>query len=604
MQKQRLAGRRIHLGMMATMEQIGQGLQDYRSTYLRFMLMALALPLIAACGPIHGDDDVGELEMPPGGAVVQTLTLEPLATATASAGDLPERNFPDLVWLPFTSGLDDSRSVITVRPGKVGFEPSPVDLALFWDYGAATGKLAYASEFWHAASGSNRSVSDLWVYDYTTEDTTQWLPDNVSRALWSPVLRGDSAEQRLAAAIYNTETGHHDLALVHGPGQVERLASCASSSFSWSPDGSRLAYAAFDINEPEDLPEECEGIFVLSVEDGSLIRLSGSLPIRGGWVGIRPIWAEGQNALLYPGGSPEALFWVIPLDGSGAYQIEEEEAARNVGQDFLSRPQHALWSIEHRSLIGQIDAMTDPFGVWVYTFAEDMRAIEDAYRIDWGDHQHDTILVDWWEAGESVLLRDRTNTSPQNPFGEAAVWSLSNRQASELAFSRPVIDVPLHSQETRTGVAEVDKVIENFLSQDFKRRKGMILTLTTGCTTAEAVVRPPSCTAGQDAGTLVEVFPYREHRATKYVSPEELAKFLEFPLGGLYAVYRVPQGGFAQEWWPAGEYSVVFVTAEDDFGVEVILEGDQVVRIEFHQLTPVEYLCCFDGEYLLPPLTE
>jgi len=288
---------------------------------------------------------------------VETPTATEVGEAVATKIGEPDRDFPDLVWLPFTSGLDDSRSVLTVRPGQVGFEPSPVDLALFWDYNASDGMLAYASEFWHAASDSIRSVSDLWVYDYTTEDNAQWLPDDVSRALWSPVQLDDSAEQRLAAAIYNTETEHYDLALVLGPGQVERLASCASSSFSWSPDGSRLAYAAFDLNEPEDLPEECEGIFVLSVEDGSLTRLSGSLPIRGGWVGIRPIWAEGQNVLLYPGGSPEALFWVIPLDGSGAFQIDEKEAARNVGQEFLNRPQHALWSTEHRSLIGQIDAM-------------------------------------------------------------------------------------------------------------------------------------------------------------------------------------------------------------------------------------------------------
>jgi hypothetical protein len=201
-------------------------------------------------------------------------------------------------------------------------------------------------------------------------------------------------------------------------------------------------------------------------------------------------------------------------------------------------------------------------------------------------------------------MRDITNTSDLNPFGVAVVWSLEDRSASELASSRPVIEVPLHPQEVRAGVELVDRVIQIFLAQAFERRTDLIRTLTTGCTTTEYFVGPPLCRAGQVEGTLVEVFPYRMHRASHFAAPDELEVLLEFPLEGVYAVYRVPEAGFEETWWPAGEYSVVFASTEGELGVEVIIEGEQVVRIEFWPLTPVEVLYGAELEYLLPPLNQ
>src|SRR4030067_2390840 len=123
-------------------------------------------------------------------------------------------------------------------------------------------------------------------------------------------------------------------------------------------------------------------------------------------------------------------------------------------------------------------------------------------------------------------------------------------------------------------------------------------TVASACTRAEYSVAPPLCRAGQAEGTQVEVFPYREYRGSNYAAPEDLDAFLQVPRGGLYAVYRIPEGSFAEAWWPVGEYSVVFVSAEGDLGVEVVIEGDDVVRIEFWPLTPGEALDGAEVEYL------
>lgn len=582
-----------------------------RRLILTSLISSVGLLALSACSTFGFSIDIEEVslgdestQVPPLSDSLQAGSPEPEITVVVTAVSDTASEVPELVWASFANGLDESGNVLTVRPNQVGFEPSPVNFALYWDYSGATGRLAYASEFWRAARGSNRSVSDLWVYEYDTGEATQWLPDNVARASWSPLFPGRFSEQRLAAAIYNTEEGRYDLALVSGPGQVEWLASCASPTFSWSPDGTQLAYAAFSIGEPGDIPQECEGVYLVSLEDGSITQISGLLSLSGSWIGDQPIWAEGQNVLLFSEASPESVFWVIPLDGSGAFQLDSEPTAQNVGQEYLPRPMYSLWSAEHRSLIGQTEGMLDPFGVWVYTFSEDMRTIEEAYRIDWGEYSHDLILVGWWDAGDSVLLRDISNTSDLNPFGVAMVWALGDQYAFELSFSRPTIEVPLYPQEVRTGVAEVDRVIEYFLVRKYEWRRELVRTLVAACTTEEFVVGPPPCQAGQAAGTRVEVFPYRQYRAMKYVTPEELDAFLEFPLGGLFAVYRGPEGGFEEEWAPAGEYSVVFVSAEGELGVEVAIDGGQVVRIEFWPLTPVEMLDGAEVDYLLPPLGQ
>jgi hypothetical protein len=185
------------------------------------------------------------------------------------------------------------------------------------------------------------------------------------------------------------------------------------------------------------------------------------------------------------------------------------------------------------------------------------------------------------------------------------VWSLSDQYAFELSFSRPTIDVPVYPFVVRTGVDQVDQVIENFLVRKFDWRRDMLRTITVACTTDQANVGPPNCPPGTLDGTKVEVFPYREHGNTKYVSPDELDSFLQFPLGGLYAVYKIPEGGFQADWQPAGKYAVVFVDQEGKLGVELAVdEAGKVVRIEFWPLTPVEYLYDSEFDYLLPPLSQ
>jgi hypothetical protein len=245
--------------------------------------------------------------------------------------------------------------------------------------------------------------------------------------------------------------------------------------------------------------------------------------------------------------------------------------------------------------------MLDPFGVWVYRFSDDGTMIEEAFRINWGEYTRDLVLLGWWEPGESVMIRDISNPSTLNPLGEVVVWSLSSRSVVETISGTPTFAMTLYSAPLMSGVSQVDQLANVLLSGSAIERAAFANTIIAGCTQDEFVVGPPPCEVGMSEGTQVERFPYRLYREQRYVTPDEIPSIMEFEAEGVYAIYAVREAGFASEWLPAGEYRVVLVEATTQYTIEVVVEGDRIVLIEFWDLTPPEVFHDFNPDYILPP---
>lgn len=563
-------------------------------------LLFIAAFVLSACGVVQvGVESTETQNVDPAPIATPTSSPEPTLAEQTIPSVVSDGPGPDVFWMPYGAGLYESDDVIMVEEGVVGFSESPVTFEIFYDYSPASGRVAYGSEFWHAAEGSNVSVSDLWVYDYASRQDRELLVDNVGRAVFSPVLSSGEDSEKLAVAVYNTETDRFDLALVDEQGNLDVLASCASHSFSWSPDGSMIAYEARDYTESSSPPEECTGVFVISIEDRSVTKISEQPPSVGGWQGDQPIWAEGQDALLLTYASPESVFAVTPLDGSGAYLVEKSDS---ISIEYLPNPTLSLWSEPYNSVVGQTEGM-GPMGVWVYQFSEDMRTIEDAYRIEIDGRVLDLQLIGWWVYGESVLLRDLTNLSELNQFGRAIVWSLRSEDWEQVADNVAEIEVKVHADTVRTGVPAVDEVIEAFLAGEQTDRLEKLEMISAACVNQDFGVGPPQCPEGTPEGTELVVFPYRLYRATEFAAENDLEQILAFDIKGLYAVQPI-EGGFEESWWPAGSYKIIFVSTDANHAIEVIVDQDGgVVKIEFRELTPVETLYGYSGEYLLPPLS-
>ena len=379
------------------------------------------LPTSTQIHPFETTDTAEPVIMEP---TVTAQQAESPATPTA----LPSQ-YPDLVTIahltPFGSG---DFGVLVLKDGILSAQPSPVQSELFWEYTPITGRLAYSPEFVHASEQNNVSVTSLWVYDYGTGESTMWLEDNVVRAAWSP-----DGEQ-VTAAIYNPETAQIDLVFVTGPGQVDLIAECASQLFSWSPDGTQLAYV--NVVSWAGVNEACAGTYRVTFPDGirggepRIERVSdfGLQKLLSGNVSDKPIWAPEQNALIYP----DQPFWIVPLDGSPAFIPSTPQ-----GEDPLElpRPNNGLWSPDLRQLSGNFETgLSGRGGVWIYQLSEDLSEIENYYRI--GDtpiyNNSDMVLVSWWKPEESLLVLDGDNfeqTEYLNQLWRApAVWSLVESQ--------------------------------------------------------------------------------------------------------------------------------------------------------------------------------
>lgn len=390
--------------------------------------------LVAGCSTL----EVG-IETPPPPTQIPafeaTATDQPLITP---ATPLPEftptpveesSQYPDLVTIahltPFGSG---DFGVLVLEGGVLSAQPSPVQSELFWEYTPITGRLAYSPEFVHASEQNNVSVTSLWVYDYATQEASMWLEDNVVRAAWSP-----DGEQ-VTAAVYNPETTQIDLVFVPAPGQVELIAECASQLFSWSPDGTELAYV--NAVSSAGVNEACAGTYLVSFPgnlgegEPRIERVSdfGLQELLSGHVADQPIWAAERNALIYP----DQPFWIVPLDGSPPFI-----PAMPQGEDPLEmpRPNNGLWSPNLRQLAGNYDAgLSGRGGVWIYQLSEDLSQIETYYRI--GDtpvyNNSDIVMVAWWTPYESLLVLDGDNFEPSEYLNQLwrapAVWSLVERQ--------------------------------------------------------------------------------------------------------------------------------------------------------------------------------
>jgi hypothetical protein len=328
-----------------------------------------------------------------------------------------------------------------IEDQTVSISESPVEFGLLWDYSPVSGRLAYASEFFHGSEPPgnvwpNYSISDLWVYDYASGQSERWLSDYVNHALWSP------DGERITASIFNPESNQLDLVLVSGPDQVETVAQCASGLFSWSPNGDRLAYIV-PASLVTGMPKECTGTYLVSGMDRGeyqVERISnlGSEAVYNNFPGAPPFWAEAQNALIIP----DTPFWVVPLDGSPPFVPQFPNGNGISLTDFMS-PNLSLWNIEQRQLIiHDFGGRNGMGGVWVFELSADLRTIENYYRLGGpaNDGNSDIMLVSWWKYGESILVADGDIPEPKPWINEfwapPKVWSLIDQTWTVLKYQQ------------------------------------------------------------------------------------------------------------------------------------------------------------------------
>lgn len=156
---------------------------------------------------------------------------------------------------------------------------------------------------------------------------------------------------------------------------------------------------------------------------------------------------------------------------------------------------------------------------------------------------------------------------------------------------------------TRSGNDEIDNLIEAVMNRDIDARLDLIRYTNAACTTLDGLGGPPKCQGDEEDGTLVSAFPISNGEGT-HIRPESIRTAFDFKVRRLYAIYLVQSDAYETDYWPAGEYGVVFTSEEGGFPhvVTVFIEGGQIVRLAFDPgWPPFDLILAKSNEFILPP---
>jgi hypothetical protein len=176
-------------------------------------------------------------------------------------------------------------------------------------------------------------------------------------------------------------------------------------------------------------------------------------------------------------------------------------------------------------------------------------------------------------------------------------------ESSTIQTPTPYLDIE-YPPETRTGVDEIDSVIDVILNGDEAARLDLVRYSTTACEMKSDLGGPPNCTGEEESGTLIDVFPIDFEREL-YYRPRDIQGIFGFTVRGLLAVYKVPEEAFRADYWPAGEYGVVFTSEEGGVPhiIIVLIEDGKIVRLDLdYTWPPFGVVRERSNEFLLTPI--
>lgn len=178
-------------------------------------------------------------------------------------------------------------------------------------------------------------------------------------------------------------------------------------------------------------------------------------------------------------------------------------------------------------------------------------------------------------------------------------------------IQRDVLEVRLVPQgeveANQEVIDEIMPVLEVLFWGTMEDRLSRVQYLSTACTTADGLGGPPKCPSGQAEGTLVEVFPVGGAEG-HFVGPDEMDRVLQFSVEGLYAVYQPLPGRDPIEYWPVGDYALLFERKmlNASLPVTVFVQDGKLVRLGFSMpdVDPAQLLSEISLDRILIPPEE
>jgi len=181
----------------------------------------------------------------------------------------------------------------------------------------------------------------------------------------------------------------------------------------------------------------------------------------------------------------------------------------------------------------------------------------------------------------------------------------SNQVTKPTFTPTPALSIDIeYPPDMRTGIKEIDHVIDVIMDKDIEARLDLVQFGTTACTYTDGLGGPPNCEPGEADGTIIDSFPVSNGEG-HFIRQDNIKGVFDFTVRGLFAVYVVPEDAYHTDYWPAGEYGIVFTSEDGGYQhvITVLAEDGLIVRLEFIPgWPPFEMVWGKSDEFILSPI--
>ncbi len=136
-----------------------------------------------------------------------------------------------------------------------------------------------------------------------------------------------------------------------------------------------------------------------------------------------------------------------------------------------------------------------------------------------------------------------------------------------------------YSLTVETGVEQVDRVLEAVASGDPQALRAVVEFTEAICTQGDGLGGPPKCREGEAEGSPMEVLPFIGSEGS-FIRKDEIECWTGIDVSGVYAIYEVSSDVSPEQYYPAGEYVILFVSDENQPAVALRVGESGIVRVD------------------------
>jgi hypothetical protein len=136
-----------------------------------------------------------------------------------------------------------------------------------------------------------------------------------------------------------------------------------------------------------------------------------------------------------------------------------------------------------------------------------------------------------------------------------------------------------YSLTVETGVEQVDRVLEAVASGDPQALRAVVEFTEAICTQGDGLGGPPKCREGEAEGSPMEVLPFIGSEGS-FIRKDEIERWTGIDVSGVYAIYEVSSDVSPEQYYPAGEYVILFVSDENQPAVALRVGESGIVRVD------------------------